>query len=150
MAKCAAFFFFHIVARFNTLRPRAARSAWGGGQPQAPRRRLAAEAAQAAEPVDVLLWLALVLWPVWWLVLWLLLLVTVVVAACGCLWLHVVACGACDIVVLVWGLWFVAVPIISFPSSPSPHSHSHSHSHSKRQPGEALCLPLACRLPAAG
>ena len=49
-------FFFHIVARFNTLRPRAARSAWEGGPPQAPRRRLAAEAAQAAEPVEVLLW----------------------------------------------------------------------------------------------
>ena len=66
--------FFHIVARFNTLRPRAARGAWEGLPPQAPRRRLAAEAAQAAEPVDVLLWLALVPWPVWWLVLWLLLL----------------------------------------------------------------------------
>ena len=63
-------FFFHTVARFNTLRPRAARSAWEGGPPQAPRRRLAAEAAQAAEPVEVLLWLALVPWPVWWLVLW--------------------------------------------------------------------------------
>ena len=63
-------FFFHIVARFNTLRPRAARSAWEGGPPQAPRRRLAAEAAQAAEPVEVLLWLALVPWPVRWLVLW--------------------------------------------------------------------------------
>ena len=62
--------FFHIVARFNTLRPRAARSAWEGGPPQAPRRRLAAEAAQAAEPVEVLLWLALVPWPVRWLVLW--------------------------------------------------------------------------------
>ena len=41
-----------------------------GSSPQAPRRRLAAEAAQAAEPVEVLLWLALVPWPVWWLVLW--------------------------------------------------------------------------------
>ena len=50
--------------------PRAASNEWKGETPQAPRRRLATEEAQALEPVEVLLWLALVPWPVWLLVLW--------------------------------------------------------------------------------